>query len=213
VVADLAAGTGKLTRRLLESGARVIAVEPLAEMRTVLAQQAPAAEILAGSAEAIPLPDSSLDALTVAQAFHWFEAERALAEIARVLRPGGSLALVWNVRDLADEFQQQIDLLLAPHRGSTPSQHDRRWRDALARSPSFGREQLSSFDWSQAYTAAELVERVGSVSFVAALAPPEREALLEEVRMLGAVTPEPFPFRYRTELHFYPRLGEAPGGR
>ena len=88
-VLDLAAGTGKLTRDLVPSGARVIAVEPLDEMRAHLERVVPAAESLAGTAEQIPLADGSVDAVVCAQAFHWFDPERALPEIHRVLRPGG----------------------------------------------------------------------------------------------------------------------------
>jgi len=110
VVLDLGAGTGKLARQLLTSGARVLAVEPLAELRELVP---PGIEALDGRAEAIPLADASVDALTVAQAFHWFDEERALAEIARVLRPGGRTALVTNRREPPGPF----DELLARHRG------------------------------------------------------------------------------------------------
>jgi ubiquinone/menaquinone biosynthesis C-methylase UbiE len=118
-VLDLAAGTGKLTRQLLAFGAEVAAVEPGREMRAVLERVVPQAEALAGSAEAIPLPGESVDAVTVAQAFHWFRAEEALVEIHRVLRPGGALGLLWNEWDEADPLQQAVDVLLSalrPHR-------------------------------------------------------------------------------------------------
>jgi ubiquinone/menaquinone biosynthesis C-methylase UbiE len=98
-VLDLAAGTGKFTQLLVSSGARIIAVEPLEGMRAKLAAHNLAVEILSGSAEAVPLADASVDVVTIAQAFHWFANERALAEIHRVLRPGGGLALIWNRRD------------------------------------------------------------------------------------------------------------------
>jgi SAM-dependent methyltransferase len=112
VVVDLAAGTGKLAGQLVPSGARVVAVEPLAEMRSLI----PAGiEVFDGTAEAIPLPDASVDAVTVAQAFHWFDAEVALREIERVLRPGGSLALVSNRRD-----PSAFDDVLARHRAHPP---------------------------------------------------------------------------------------------
>ncbi len=114
VVVDLAAGTGKLTRRLVPSGARVVAVEPLPEMRAQLERIVPAADIVPGTAEELPLPDASADAVTVGQAFHWFDPEPAIAEIARVLRPGGALAPVWNIRDLSDPFQAELDELLLP---------------------------------------------------------------------------------------------------
>jgi SAM-dependent methyltransferase len=112
VVLDLAAGTGKLARQLVPSGARVVAVEPLAEMRSLI----PAGiEALDGTAEAIPLPDDFADAVTVAQAFHWFDAEAALPEIERVLRPGGLLALVSNRRE-----PSAFDDVLARHRAHPP---------------------------------------------------------------------------------------------
>jgi SAM-dependent methyltransferase len=93
----LGAGTGKLTRHLVRQFAGVIAVEPDAEMRRLLASQCADAEVRPGSAEAIPLPDGAVDAVFAAEAFHWFDGERALVEIARVLRPDGALVLMWNL--------------------------------------------------------------------------------------------------------------------
>ena len=115
-VLDLAAGTGKLTRQLVPLGARIVAVEPIDAMRAELERAVPAVEALAGTAEAIPLADASVDAVTCAQAFHWFRPDEAAREIRRVLRPGGGLALLWNVRDLDDPKQVACDELLAPHR-------------------------------------------------------------------------------------------------
>jgi len=109
-VLDLAAGTGKLTRQLLTLGADVVAVEPGDEMRGVLVRVVSEAETLAGSAEAIPLPDAAVDAVTVGQAFHWFRTEEALGEIHRVLRPGGALALLWNEWDHQDPLQRRVPL-------------------------------------------------------------------------------------------------------
>ena len=101
---DLAAGTGKLTRLLAEGGADVVAVEPVAAMRAVLAEAMPEITVLDGTAETIPLGPASVDAVTVAQAFHWFDAEAALAEIHRVLRRGGGLGLIWNAMDSSPEW-------------------------------------------------------------------------------------------------------------
>src|SRR5215211_7533331 len=98
-IVDVGAGTGKFTRELVTRGARVTAVEPVREMRDVLARVLPDVEVLEGTAEAIPVGDGVADVVTVAQAFHWFDATRALPEIHRVLRRGGLVALVWNVRD------------------------------------------------------------------------------------------------------------------
>ena len=117
VVLDLAAGTGKLTRQLVPRFARVIAVEPLGGMRAQLERVVPGAEALVGTAESIPLDDDSVDAVFVAEAFHWFATSAALDEIARVLRPGGTLAVLFNERDgeldppLTQAFRDTLDEL------------------------------------------------------------------------------------------------------
>ena len=98
-VLDLGAGTGTFTERLLGRAGRVIAVEPAAAMLDVLRSKLPEVVAVDGTAESIPLPDTSVDAVAVAQAFHWFDRERACAEISRVLLPGGMLGLVWNHSD------------------------------------------------------------------------------------------------------------------
>lgn len=111
-VLDLAAGTGKLTRQLLALGVDVVAVEPGDAMRGVLERVLPEVEVLAGRAEEIPLPDASVDAVAVGQAFHWFDPEPALAEMRRVVRPGGGFALFWNQWDEDDPLLGPIDELL-----------------------------------------------------------------------------------------------------
>jgi SAM-dependent methyltransferase len=98
-VLDLGAGTGLLTAVLLALGHVVVAVEPDERMRAVAAERTSAARVLAGNAEDIPLPDASVDAVVVGQAYHWFEPQRALPQIRRVLREGGVFAPVWNIRD------------------------------------------------------------------------------------------------------------------
>src|SRR6516162_10656140 len=98
-VLDLGAGTGKLTTRLVERGLEVVAVDPIPDMLEVLGKSLPDTPALLGTAEEIPLPDDSVDAVLVAQAWHWVDPERAIPEVARVLRPGGRLGLVWNTRD------------------------------------------------------------------------------------------------------------------
>ena len=115
-VLDLGAGTGKLTRQLVRRGLEAVAVEPGDEMRAVLQRVLPGVEALAGTAEEIPVPDASVDAVTCGQAFHWFEREAALGEMARVLRPGGGIALLWNAWDADDPLLGAIDGLLRPHR-------------------------------------------------------------------------------------------------
>jgi SAM-dependent methyltransferase len=208
IAVDLAAGTGKLTRRLLPSGARVVAVEPLAEMRAVLAREVPAAQVVSGTAEALPLAAASADAVTVGQAFHWFDADRAAAEIARVLRPGGALALIWNIRDLADPLQARVNELLLPYRRDTPSEHEQPWREALAASPAYGDGdgEEASFPFVQHHTTEELVDRIASISFVARLDPGARAVLLDQVRAAVEPLPQPCAFTYRTDVHVFRRV-------
>ncbi|MGZ8695663.1 MAG: class I SAM-dependent methyltransferase [Gaiellaceae bacterium] len=112
-VLDVGAGTGKLTRLLVPTGARVLALEPVADMREQLVAAAPGIELVEGTAEAIPLAEGAVDAITCATAFHWFDGERALAEFHRVLPPGGGLALVWNTRDESVEWVRDLHGVLA----------------------------------------------------------------------------------------------------
>ena len=184
-VVDLAAGTGKLTRLLVQSGARVIAVEPLPEMRALIE---PPAEAVDGTAEALPLENASADAVTVAQAFHWFDFDAALAEILRVLRPGGRLGLIWNRRSDADEVNLAIERLVEPHRGDTPSHRGAPWREAFDRSP-FGPPEERGFDNPQRLDADGLAERVASMSFIAALPEADRARVVEAARELASGGP------------------------
>lgn len=203
-VVDLGAGTGKLTRLLLPTGARVIAVEPIAEMRVHIQ----GAEVLDGTAEAIPLPDESADVVTVAQALHWFDQDRALPEIHRVLRRDGYLVLFWNMRDLDDPIQRGVEDLLGPMRNDVPGQILGAWREPLARSALFGSETVGEFRIEQQFTTDDLCDRVASTSFVAALPPVDREVLLVRVRALTHGVPEPFAFPYKTEVHVIPRSSD-----
>jgi SAM-dependent methyltransferase len=202
---DLGAGTGKLTRLLTPTGATVIAVEPVDEMRDALRRTAPGAEAHAGTAERTGLPGASADAVTVAQAFHWFDGRAALAEIHRVLRPGGRLALVWNVRDLDHPIQSAVEDLFAPYRGDTPSHRSGRWRGALNETELFQPAAHRDFANVQHLDADALVRRVASTSFIANLAAPERNRVLDKARRIAAGQPEPFAFPYTTEIEILDR--------
>lgn len=200
-VLDLAAGTGKLTRPLAATGASVVAVEPLDAMRAAIG---PPARAVAGTAEAIPLPDGAVDAVTVGQAFHWFDHARALAEIHRVLRPGGALAIVWNTRRREDPLQAAIDELIGPYRGTVPAHADQAWRAPLERSGLFGAVEERAFENEQRLDAQGLEDRVGSISFVASLDEPERGHVLARIRALaGAGT---VSLAYRTEVQVVARV-------
>ena len=205
-VLDLAAGTGKLTRLLVATGASLIAVEPVAEMRSALAELAPRVDVRAGTAEAIPLPDASVDAVAIAQAFHWFASEQALAEIARVLAPTGRLGLVWNRRDLTLPLQASISEIIEPHRGSTPSFMTGDWREAFQHTRLLIGTAEHQVPYEQLLTVDQLIDRVLSVSFIAALSPSARDEVEREVRALAQRHDDrPLRLGHVTELYSYER--------
>jgi len=180
-VLDLAAGTGKLTRQLLEVGADVVAVEPGAGMRAVLARELPEVETLEGTAESIPLPDASVDAVTVGQAFHWFRTEKALREMHRVLRPGGGFALLWNVWGGGDPLLQSVDELV---RSLTDGAPPSGWRSD---SPAglFGELEERAFHRIRLLATDALVQWVASTSRVSTASPETRSTIESGVRALA----------------------------
>lgn len=190
-VLDLGAGTGKLTEVLLDLGLDVVAVEPSEQMRERIGGRA---EALDGTAEAIPLPDGSVDAVLVGQAFHWFDAEQALAEMARVVRPGGTAGLLWNVMDDSVEWVQQVTALFGAE--DLVSHMD-------GRPPFTGRSDWDEpthdeFDYTQALDADLLVDLVASRSVLVTLPEDERLEVLGQVRQL-APPDDPFELPYVTD--------------
>jgi SAM-dependent methyltransferase len=198
-VVDVGAGTGKLTRQLLATGAHVIAVEPIDEMRRVLARAVPGAVVAAGSAEAIPLPDASADAVTAGQAAHWFRPEAA-AEVGRVLRPGGGVGFIWNERDLDDPLQKAIDDLVGAPRERAPALLRRRgaWREGSERGP-FTPFEERSFEHVHELAADDLPALVGSFSYVGGLPPDELAQMLERARALAGG--DRVTLRFRTDAY------------
>jgi len=202
-VLDLGAGTGKLTRALLTTGARVIAVEPGDEMRARLEQAAVGAEALRGAAEEIPLLDGSVDAITVGQAFHWFRHDEAIPELRRVLRPGGGVALVWNSRDPDNPLQKEIGELIAPF--VPPGRPDaEEWPGPLRESQLFGPLEERRFSFVEELDPDTLAERIASVSFVAAAPAEARRELDAAIRRvadrLGGLVA--FPYVTRAYVSF-----------
>lgn len=180
-VLDLAAGTGKLTRQLVARGLDVVAVEPGDEMRAVLQQGIPGVEALAGRAEEIPLGDASVDGIAVGQAFHWFETEAALAEMHRVLRPGGGFMLLWNQFNQGDPLLAAVDELLRPRDPARRS----RWRDRYD-SHHFGPLEEKAFYEARPMSPDQLAAWVASTSRVIAALAEEQAELDREVRRLAA---------------------------
>jgi SAM-dependent methyltransferase len=181
---DLAAGTGKLTQHLVSAGAAVVAVEPVAAMRGALARSLPPVRIVAGTAEAIPLREGSVEVATVGQAFHWFEATAAIQELHRVLAPMGRLALVWNVRDETDPLQARLTEIMAPYRGNAPGHGGGRWREAFDATDLFEPLERSSVRFEQTLDADGLADRMLSVSFIATLDPSRRDDVERAARRL-----------------------------
>ncbi|NOV24697.1 class I SAM-dependent methyltransferase [Cupriavidus necator] len=205
-VLDLGAGTGKFTRWLVHTGATVTAVEPVAQMRAQLAAAVAPVQALEGSAEAIPLADASVDAVVCAQAFHWFANAQALAEIRRVLRPGGRLGLVWNVRDESVDWVAQLTAIMAPYEGDAPRFHKGDWKRVFP-AEGFGPLALQSLPYTHVGPPQRvIVDRVMSVSFIASLPGPEQarvrtrlHALIDQHPALSARAEVAFP--YRTEAY------------
>jgi SAM-dependent methyltransferase len=178
-VVDVGAGTGKLTRGLIALGHRVTAIEPLPEMLEVLVANAPGAFASLGNAEVIPLPDASADVVTSAQAFHWFDHAVALPEIARVLRPNGRLAVVWNTRDDRDPWVARLSEIIG---NETVEEDD--IVDVIGASGLFGPVETAEFAFEQRHDREGLLDLVLSRSYCAKLSPDDRQPILDAIGKL-----------------------------
>jgi SAM-dependent methyltransferase len=196
-IVDLAAGTGKLTRLLLPFG-DVVAVEPVAEMRAHLASIAPA---VGATAESLPLRDGSVDALTVGQAFHWFDAPVALTEIARVLRPGGRLALLWNDRDNRVPWVEAVTAAIHACDPGTAYDKDIDWVAVVAASGRFTPVEVADHEHDHPMDVELVVDRAMSTSYVAAGPEAQRVALAETIREILAGFDGTFAFPHVTTAY------------
>jgi ubiquinone/menaquinone biosynthesis C-methylase UbiE len=186
-VADLAAGTGKLTRLLIPTGAHVVAVEPASGMLSQLRAAVPTGLIAAGRAEWLPLADGTLDAVTVAQAMHWFQPEAAIGEFHRVLRAGGQLAVVYNDRDQRVPWVARMTEILNRYEQLAPRPKAAvGWSKAFAASDRFSPFEQLDFDHAQTLDDSTFADRIGSMSFVILLDETARAELMAELRALVA---------------------------
>jgi len=197
-VVDIGAGTGKMTRALLSPEREVVAVEPSAGMREQFARVLPHVRVLVGTAESIPLPDSTADTVVCAQAWHWVTPELALPELARVLRPGGRLSLVWNTRDVSEPWVAELHRILSEREtasidGRTPYSYE-----------PFGDLEYREFRWTHPTSAEDVLAMVASRSYVITMAPIARQELLDSVwALVRAERPTGMPYVtecYRAEL-------------
>ncbi|WP_395336176.1 class I SAM-dependent methyltransferase [Novosphingobium sp. BL-8H] len=207
-ILEVGAGTGKFVPTLQAAGGDIIAVEPIAEMREQLQSAFPDVMALAGSADAIPLADASVDAVVCAQAFHWFATPEAVAEMRRVLKPAGVLGLIWNGRDENVPWVATLSEITDRREGDTPRYRTGAWRNAF---PAPGFELVDERHVRNAHvgTAEQVVlKRTMSVSFIAGLPSEERADVEREVRDLIARTPElmghrEIAFPYETSMYAY----------
>ncbi len=207
-VIDLAAGTGKLTRLLTPTGATVVGDEPVAGMRSGFVAMCPGVPLVASTAELLPFANGAIDAVTVAQAFHWFDAPVALDELARVLHPGGRLGLVWNARDRSNDLVDRLWSIMDRIEKRAPWRRHDEWSDsAFVEHAAFSALTEGTFRHEQRLTPEQVVDRFRSVSHIAVMPPGEQELALDEIRHVLdthplAVGRERIPIPYRVDAYW-----------
>jgi SAM-dependent methyltransferase len=214
LVVDLAAGTGQLSRRFVQLGVRVVAIEPAANMRAVLATNLPDVTAVPGTADAIPLGDGEVDAVVVGNAFHHFDAEAAFAEIRRVLRPGGALALFWTRTERHGDGLRmgirEIDELVERERGSSPIvEAYRAWYEPPENVKGFTTLERRSFPITRTMPSARLADLYATSSDIASLPEPQRPRLLARIGELAAELPETLELPERSDVHLWFRDGAS----
>ncbi len=211
-VVDLGAGTGKLTRSLLDHGVQAVAVEPVEAMRRIFASVLPGVPVVGATAETLPLRSGSVAAVAVGQAFHWFDASIAPAAIHRTLRPGGRLGLVWNVRDESVGWVAALTRLIDSHVGTGPTFRSGAWQRAFDGTSLFGPLHGATFPHEQRVDVDGVLARVASISYIAALPEAGRRKVSDQVRVLLADHPDTagrgeFVILHHTEVFWCERRG------
>lgn len=199
-VLDLAAGTGKLSRALLTFGLEVVAVEPQSELREILAANVGTQRVREGVAEAIPLADSSVAAVTVADAFHWFDHAAALAEIERVLSPGGGLAVLTTLPDWGDaSWAEEVGTLIAGLRPEHPQFDGPSWQQAV-RGAGWTEPREIRITTPQPGWTERFLDYLGSISWIAALPEQRRGELAEQIARIISAEETPAEVRLHVTI-------------
>jgi len=207
---DLGAGTGKFTKLLAQTGANIIAIEPVEAMRAQLTLSLPDVQTLPGTADAIPLDTASADAVLCAQSFHWFATEAVLQEIHRVLKPSGKLGLIWNVRDESVDWVVAITEIITPYEGSAPRFYKGDWRIPF-NGRYFTPLEQTNFTYEHVGTPQQVIlDRCLSVSFIAALPDDEKTIIANKLQTLIASHPalrqkDTISLPHRTEAYWCSR--------
>ncbi len=210
-VLDLGAGTGKFTKLLAQSKAKIAAVEPVEGMRKKFQSLYPDIEALKGSAENIPVENSSADVVVAAQAFHWFNGPQALSEIHRALKPGGKLGLIWNARDESLAWIAELTRIIDPLEGGAPRYKTMNWKKCFEDTKLFSPLQLKHFSYTQTGTIETVVDRIASISFISALAESQKQQVLQRVRTLVQTHPDTksqseIKLPYRTDVFWCKKI-------
>lgn len=213
-VLDVGAGTGKFTRELVRFEAALTAVEPMPGMRAQFSERLPSVPLLDGTAEHLPVPDASVDAIACAQAFHWFDTAAAAREFARVLRPDGGLGLIWNVRDERVAWVKSLTAILDRYDAGGPRGRSQAWRRPLEATGRFTPLEHREFSHVQRAPPETIVDRALSVSFIGVLPAAVQAQVAEEVRRLLARSPETagraiVDLPYRTDVFVAHRAADA----
>ncbi|HEX4444701.1 MAG TPA: class I SAM-dependent methyltransferase [Galbitalea sp.] len=183
-VLDLGAGTGKLTRALTARGLEVFAVDPSPKMLDQLREAVPGAIASEGTAEDIPLADASVDAILVAQAWHWVDQDLALPSVARVLRPGGTLGLVWNIRDERTPWVARLTTVMHQATGEQFIESG-----SIQQGP-FGPIEKADFEWSREFTRPEIIDLLRSRSYFITASTEEQARIVAGVNELLDTDPD-----------------------
>lgn len=199
-VLEVGAGTGIFTRQIAQRGVRVLAVEPVGGMRQELINALPTVDVREGTAEALPVESNSFDTVVVAQSFHWFDYGAALDEIHRVLRAGGHLVTVWNVKDGDAHWFEGYMEIVDRYADDTPRHADMRWRAAIDGDRRYELIDDWRVDHPLLVDKAGVIERALSTSFIAALPDEARDEVVADLLRVLETVDEPIEFPYRAEL-------------